>query len=192
MPYDPEGARRLLKEAGFEGGKGLPTIEYLFESTTGGSSPHPKIAVELQEMWQRELGVNIELRQMEKQVYLKAQRSLEYDVTRSTWIGDYNDPNTFLDLFRSNNGNNRTGWKNARYDELMDQASRLTDLERRAELLREAEAILVRENPPIVPIYFFSGFNYHNPERVTGIYGNVLDSHPINAIGVSKSKESKQ
>jgi len=187
LPYDPEGARRLLKEAGFEGGKGMPTIEYLFESTTGGSSPHPKIAVELQEMWQRELGVKVELRQMEKQVYLKAQRSLEYDVTRSTWIGDYNDPNTFLDLFRSNNGNNRTGWKNARYDQLMDQAAVQTDLARRAELLREAETVLVRDDAPIAPVYYFSGFNYYNPANVSGIWGNILDIHPINFIQKKKS-----
>ena len=182
LPYDPEAARRLLKEAGFEGEKGMRTIEYLFESVSGGSSPHGKVGVELQEMWQRELGVKLELRQMEKQVYLKAQRSLEYDVTRSSWMGDYNDPNTFLDLFRSNNGNNRTGWKNARYDQLMDQAAVQTDLARRAELLREAETVLVREGAPIAPVYYFSGFNYYNPTSVSGIWGNILDTHPINAI----------
>lgn len=187
LAFDPAGARQLLKEAGFEGGKGLRSIEYLFESVSGGGSVHSKIAVELQEMWQRELGIKVELRQMEKQVYLAAQRGLDYDVSRSTWIGDYNDPNTFLDLFRANNGNNRTGWKNPRYDELMEQASRITDLKQRAELLREAEVILVRDDPPIVPIYFFSGFNYHDRDRVTGIYGNVLDSHPINAIAVRKA-----
>ena len=190
LPYDPEGARQLLKEAGFPGGEGLRTIEYLFESVSGGGSVHSKIAVELQQMWQRELGIKVELRQMEKQVYLSAQRSLEYDVSRSTWIGDYNDPNTFLDLFRSNNGNNRTGWKNPRYDELMDQASLLTDLKRRADLLHEAEAILVREGVPIVPLYFFSGFNYYNPDRISGIHGNVLDTHPISAIRVSKPGEA--
>jgi oligopeptide transport system substrate-binding protein len=183
LHYDPEAARRLLKEAGFPGGQGMPTLEYLFESLSGsGSSPHPKIGVELQQMWQRELGVKVELRQMEKQVYLKAQRSLEYDVTRSTWIGDYNDPNTFLDLFRSNNGNNRTGWKNARYDQLMDQAASLTDLRQRAELLRQAEAILICDDAPIAPVYYFSGFNYYNPTNIQGIWGNILDAHPINAI----------
>ena len=165
----------------------MRTIEYLFESVSGGSSPHPKIAIELQQMWQQELGVKVELRQMEKQVYLKAQRSLEYDVTRSTWIGDYNDPNTFLDLFRGNNGNNRTGWKNARYDQLMDQAAVQTDLARRAELLREAETVLVRDDAPIAPVYYFSGFNYYNPTNVAGIWGNILDTHPINAIRKKKS-----
>lgn len=183
LPHDPDGARRLLKEAGYEGGKGMRTLEYLFEAKSGGaSSVHAMIGVELQEMWQRELGVRIELRQMEKQVYLKAQRSLEYDMSRSSWIGDYNDPNTFLDLFRSNNGNNRTGWSNARYDQLMDEAAAQLDMEERTALLREAETILVREGTPIVPVYFYSGFNYYDPKRVAGIYGNILDSHPINAI----------
>jgi oligopeptide transport system substrate-binding protein len=184
LPYDPEGARKLLVAAGFPGGQGLRTIEYLFEAASGGGgSVHTKIGVELQQMWQRELGVKVELRQMEKHVYINSQSSLEYDVSRSTWIGDYNDPNTFLDLFRSNNGNNRTGWKNARYDQLMDEASQLTDLKRRAEVLRAAESILVNDDAPISPLYFFSGFNYYHPRRVHGIYGNILDSHPISAIG---------
>jgi len=183
LTNDIKAAQRLLAEAGYEGGKGLRTIEYLFESTSGGgSSVHAKIGVELQQMWQEALGVKVELRQMEKQVYLKAQRSLDYDVSRSSWIGDYNDPCTFLDLFRSNNGNNRTGWKNARYDQLMDQASIETDLKRRAELLREAESILVTEGVPIAPLYFYSGFNYYNGDRIYGIYGNILDIHPLNAI----------
>lgn len=186
LAFDPAGARQLLKEAGYPNGQGLRPIEYLFESVSGGGSVHSKIGVELQQMWQRELGIKVELRQMEKQVYLAAQRSLDYDVSRSTWIGDYNDPNTFLDLFRSNNGNNRTGWKHPPYDALMDRASLLTDLDQRAELLRQAESILVRDEAPIAPLYFYSGFNYHNPDRISGIHGNVLDSHPINAIRVRK------
>jgi len=180
--YDIEAARRLLKEAGFEHGNGFRTIEYLFESVAGGASVHSKVGVELQQMWWEALGIRVELRQMEKRVYLKAQRSLEYDVTRSTWVGDYNDPVTFLDLFRSNNGNNRTGWKNTRYDELMDRAAREPVVARRAEILRDAETLLVRDEAPIAPVYFFAGFNYYDPRYVSGITGNILDIHPLNAI----------
>ena len=64
----------------------------------------------------------------------------------------------------------------------MDEAGLLPDLARRAELLRDAETILVRDEVPIAPVYFFSGFNYYNPKRVSGVYGNLLDLHPINAI----------
>jgi oligopeptide transport system substrate-binding protein len=148
----------------------------------GGASVHSRVGVELQQMWRDALGIRLELRQMEKQVYSKAQRSLDYDVTRSSWMGDFDDPVTFLDLFRADNGNNRTGWKNDRYDELMDRAAREPVLERRKEILREAETLLIRDEAPIAPIYFFAGFNYYDPQRVSGIEGNILDIHPLNAI----------
>jgi oligopeptide transport system substrate-binding protein len=136
----------------------------------------------LQQMWREQLGIQFELKQMEKRVYLAAQGKLDYDVSRSTWIGDYDDPNTFLDLFRSDNGNNRTGWKNARYDALIEEGNSQVDLTRRAALLREAETILVQDEAPIIPIYFYIGFNYYNPARVKGVYTNMLDDHPLNAI----------
>ncbi|HEV7927241.1 MAG TPA: peptide ABC transporter substrate-binding protein [Verrucomicrobiae bacterium] len=189
LGYDPDLARRLLAEAGFPGGTNFPHFSFLFDSASGGEKIHEKVAVELKEMWEKQLGIQVELRQMEKRVYQTAQKTRDYDVSRSTWIGDYNDPNTFLDLFRSDNGNNRTGWANARYDALMDEANRQVDLTRRAALLREVEMILVHDEVPIIPIYFYVGFNYYNPERIKGIYPNILDDHPLNAIwktGVAK------
>jgi oligopeptide transport system substrate-binding protein len=182
LGYDPALARRLLAQAGYPDGKGFPHCSYLFDAASGGEKIHEKVAVELKEMWSKQLGIDIELKQMEKQVYQAAQKNRDYDLSRSTWIGDYNDPNTFLDLFRGDNGNNRTGWKNARYDALMDEANNQVDLTRRAALLREAETILVREQTPIIPIYFYVGFNYYNPARIKGIYPNILDDHPLNAI----------
>jgi oligopeptide transport system substrate-binding protein len=107
---------------------------------------------------------------------------LDYDLARASWIGDYNDPNTFLDLFRSDNGNNETGWRNGPYDALMRQAAQQTDPARRAALLQQAETILVREELPIVPLYSYAGFTYYNPARVQGIYTNIIDIHPPNYI----------
>ncbi|MEK7683885.1 MAG: peptide ABC transporter substrate-binding protein [Verrucomicrobiota bacterium] len=178
LGYDPERARRLLAEAGFRGGKGFPRFDYLFNS----SRDHEKIGVELQEMWARELGIHVELRSLEWKAYLQAQGELDYDLSRSSWIGDYNDPNTFLDIFMSHNPNNRTGWRNERYDQLVRQANSLTDLPARAKLLQEAEALLVRDELPIVPLYVYVGFNFFDPEKITGIYNNIRDEHPLRAI----------
>jgi ABC-type oligopeptide transport system substrate-binding subunit len=94
-------------------------------------------------MWRETLGVEIELRQIERKVFLNSQSRLDYDISASSWIGDYNDANTFLDMYTSNSGNNRTGWKNARYDDLIRRANMQTDLKRRAELFREAETRLL-------------------------------------------------
>jgi oligopeptide transport system substrate-binding protein len=184
----PAEGRRLLAEAGYPGGKGFPPVDYLFDSSSGGGKIHQKMGVEMQHMWEEQLGVHVELKQMEKRVYLAAQSSLDYDLTRSTWVGDYDDPNTFLDLFRGNNGNNRTGWKNARYDELMDRANQEVDLRKRALLLKQAETILVRDEAVIIPIYFFAGFNYYDPAKVKGIFSNMLDEHPMNDIWKAAAK----
>src|SRR4029077_12208405 len=118
--------------------KGFPRFEYAFFSAAGGGGKmQAKIAVELQQMWRDELGIEIGLRQIERKIFYSAQSRLDYDISASSWIGDYNDANTFLDMFMKSSGNNRTGWKNARYDSLVDQANNQIDLKRRAELFRE-------------------------------------------------------
>ena len=105
--YDPEKARHLLAEAGYPEGKGFPLVNYLYNEAqlTEG------IAVELQSIWKRELGVSVLLARQEWKVYLSSLNQLDYGIGRSSWVGDYPDPNTFLDIFTSTSGNNRTGWK---------------------------------------------------------------------------------
>ena len=124
----------------------------------------------------------MELRQLEKKVYLAAQNGLDYDLSRSSWVGDYNDPNTFLDLFLSNNGNNRTGWKNARYDGLMHQANLEQDARKRSELLRQAESLLVSEEAVVIPLYFYLGFQFYDGNRIQGIHGNILGMSAVRTI----------
>lgn len=180
---DPEAARRLLAEAGYPGGAGFPAFTYMFNAAAGGSAKmHQKIAVELQQMWERELGLHMELRQVEWKALLAAQSALDYDMCRSSWVADYNDPTTFLDLFLSDNGNNRTGWKNEAYDRLLDEAGLQSDPAAREKLLQKAESLLVREELPLVPLFFYKGINYYDDTRIQGIYPNVIDQHPINTI----------
>jgi oligopeptide transport system substrate-binding protein len=180
LEHNPELARQLLREAGFPGGSSFPRMEYMFNT----SRDHEKIAVQLQDMWKRELGIQVELRSVEWKVYLNAQSSRDYDICRSAWIGDYSDPNTFLDLFMANNPNNRTGWKNEQYDQTLRTANATADVKKRGSLLQQAEKILITEELPIVPLYIYVGFNFFDPERIEGVHNeqNVRDEHPIRAI----------
>lgn len=178
LGYDPELARKLLKEAGFENGHGFRRFDYMFNA----SRDNEKIAVEMQAMWRRELGIEVELKAVEWKVWLKMQSDLDFDLSRSSWIGDYTDPNTFMDMFMSDNPNNRTGWKNPRYDALMRQANATADLDSREKLLQQAELMLIKEDLPIVPLYIYKGMNFFDTNKISGIYNNLRDEHPLRAI----------
>ncbi len=189
LAYDPALARGLLAEAGFPGGKGFPRFEYMFDAAAGGGSKlHQDIGIELQQMWRDNLGIEMDLRQVEWKVLLSSYSHLGYEAARSSWIGDYNDANTFLDCFISNSGNNRTGWKNAQYDTLISQANQQTDLKKREQLFQQAETLLVNDDVPIIPIFYYVGLNYFDTNKIQGFYQNILDNHPLEYIGKANRK----
>lgn len=171
-------ARALLAEAGYPGGKGFPPMRYLYSAGQNDEA----LAIEIQGMLLRELGVRIELARQEWKVYLTSMSNLDYDLCRSSWVGDYNDPNTFLNLFVTGDGNNRTGWSDARYDALIAEAAREADQAKRFELFRQAEQILITEKAPIIPLYFYQGIMLYDGKRLGGIQANLLDEHPIQSM----------
>jgi len=149
MPTDFEAARRLLAEAGYPGGKGFPKFEVKMNTDPVNS----KVFEAIQQMWRKELGVECTLATMDFRVYIDAMQTLSFDALRSRWVGDFNDPATFTDLFTSTSGNNNTGWKNPAYDRLIAAAARELDTARRFELLRQAEALVLAE-APVAPVFF--------------------------------------
>ncbi|MCZ7638398.1 MAG: peptide ABC transporter substrate-binding protein [Verrucomicrobia bacterium] len=181
--FDPAAARRLLAEAGHPQGAGLRPLRYLFWTTGGGTGQeHAKVAVELKHIWETELGLRIELDNREKRVFIAAQRQLDYDLSQSSWVADYNDPNTFLELFGSSNGNNRTGWASPRYDAWLQTAQAEADAATRRRVLAQAEGFLIAEEAVVAPVYFSSGFMFFRPDRIGGLHANALDVHPLNAV----------
>jgi oligopeptide transport system substrate-binding protein len=171
-------AARLLAEAGYPGGKGFPLTTYLYSE----GELNEGVAIELQSMWKESLGISIQLARQEWKVYLNSLASLDFGIARSSWVGDYPDPNTFLDLFLSESGNNRTGWKSTHYDDLIHQAAAETDPKVRFSTLKMAEEYLIREGVPIAPLFFYVGIQLYNPMSIGGIESNVLDEHPLREI----------
>lgn len=176
--YDPERARRLLAEAGFPDGKGFPRLEFLFNT----SEDHRLIAEFLQRQWHDVLGIDISLANQEWKTYLKKLHSMDYQLTRSGWIGDYADPNTFLEMWVTGGGNNETGYANPEYDALIEAASYERDVEKRMALLAKAEALLNRD-VPFVPLFYYVN-NFLRAPEVKGFYPNLLDDHPLKHVWI--------
>lgn len=178
LERNPDLARKLLAEAGYPGGRDFPHVTYLYDDR----ELNEKLAIELQGMFSRELGVNIGLLKQEWKVYLNSMSRLDFDLCRSSWVGDYADANTFLNMFVTNDGNNRTGWSNSAYDRLIADAAREPDTEKRFDIFRKAERILVDEDAPICPLYYYMGIQFYDANKFGGIQANLLDEHPLKRI----------
>jgi len=142
-------ARRLLTEAGFPGGAGLPVIELQARN----DELMPRLAEAMQATWQRELGVRVSLNQAEQKIWIQNQQTLNYAISTAAWTADFPDPVTFLGLFTSDSSYNWTGWKSPAYDRLLAAAAVTTDLQKRYEIFQQAEQVLLDEMP-ITPLHF--------------------------------------
>lgn len=178
LPYDPSLARTLLAEAGFPDGNGFPEFELLYNTNEG----HQKIAQAIQQFWLKELGIKVTLTNVDWKVYLDRQSQGEFEITRAGWIGDYVDPNSFLDMMVTDRGNNMTGWSNSQYDEYLMKAAFSESEKDRITYFTEAEKILMDELP-IIPIYTYTRV-YMLKEEVKGWFPNMLDTHPYQFISL--------
>jgi oligopeptide transport system substrate-binding protein len=166
--YDPELARRELERSTFgQSGRKALTL------TISSGPQHRLIGQAVQEMWRKELGIDVKLCSEEWKSFLLTRRSGNFEVARGGWIGDFDDPTAFLDLFRTGAVNNFTRWGSADYDGALDAAER--DPERRKRYLKKAEEILL-DSVPIIALYFETGKHRVSP-RVVGWKPNLLDYH---------------
>ncbi len=180
LPYDPLRARALLAEAGYPGGAHFPPVSFLYNE----GELNRYVGIELKSMLERQLGVSISLRPQENKVYLNTMSQLDYDMARSSWIGDYDDPNTFLDMFVTGGGNNRCGFSDPAYDRLIAEAAREQDQAKRFAIFDRAEQILVAAQTPICPLYYYVGIQLYWPDHVGGLQSNLLDEHPLREMYV--------
>ncbi|ACI99599.1 peptide ABC transporter substrate-binding protein [Rhodospirillum centenum] len=167
-------ARELMQKAGYgKGGKPLD-LEVLYNT----SENHRKVAIAVASMWQQKLGIKVTLNNQEWKVFLDSRDEKKFkDVTRHGWIGDFVDPNTFLELLRSDIGKqNPSGYANPEYDRLMMEANRTQDPETRAALMRQAESIAL-EDAAVFPIYTYAA-QHMVAKRVLNWGDDLLDNHP--------------
>lgn len=146
---DPAAARQLLNEAGFPNGAGFPVVEFQVKN----DELMPRLAEALQAVWQRELGVKVEIVQLEQKTWIQNQQTLGYALSSASWTADFPDPVTFLSLFAADGTYNWTGWKNPAYDGLLAEAAATTDAAKRLEVFQHAEQLLLEESP-VAPLYF--------------------------------------
>jgi oligopeptide transport system substrate-binding protein len=172
LRHDLAEARALLAEAGYPGGAGLPPYAILT------SRPHP-VSDALQQTL-RLLGLRVTVERKDWGSYIAAQQELRFDMAIGSWIGDYLDPTTFLEMWTRGNGNNNTGWHSPAYEALLREAALQSDAAARQAALFRAEEILM-DAMPVVPIAWNSRIYLHRPE-VRGWHPLMLDNHPWKTI----------
>jgi len=160
-------AKKLLADAGYPNGEGIPTLEYIYNEGTG----HQLVAEALQAMW-KEIGINITLSSQEWNTFLNTRKNGEYYMARNGWLADFNDPICFLDMWITGSGNNDAQWSNKEYDELIRRVKSSSDREERMELMHRAEDILFEEWI-LCPIYYYVDI-YLKSEKLDGFYSSPL------------------
>jgi|CZKI01.1.fsa_nt_gi oligopeptide transport system substrate-binding protein len=173
-------ARRLLGEAGYPGGRGLPVVEV--QCYANEAPLHVMEAI--QAMWLRELGVHITIAQLEQKTLFQNQQSLNYTIAFSAWIADIPDPVTFLGTMVTGGGNNWAGWSNHEFDRLIAEAADTNDNGRRFEFFQKAEAILLDE-APIIPLYYQYQVYAINP-AVRGWTTNLIGFHEFEKVWLER------
>ena len=146
LPFDPDRARKLLGEAGFPEGRGFPQVEFLVQSSVR-EMPHFEY---LRAQWREVLGIEVQGVMLGTEEFQRRMRESPPDLARSAWLADYPDPDSFLRLGLSYDGD--VHW-NDEYAELVEAASRSTDQRARLALYEQADRLLMKE-AAVMPLVY--------------------------------------
>lgn len=189
--FDPVKARQLLAEAGFpvsEQGSGfscpkfpVDQVEYIFNTASSNKS----MAEFMQAQWKQNLGITVPLRSMEFKTYMNSRAKLEYKgFALGIWGADYMDPFTFLNIFSTATGDNSSGWFDKKYADMLNEANRTLDQQKRYELLARAEKFLL-DAQPIIPIETLA-VNFVKKPYVKGMYPNAGSLYPWKFVYIER------
>lgn len=182
LKEDLEEAKKLLAEAGYPNGQGLPEITYTYPSM----AYEGDVAQVLQQQW-KELGVTVNLQALENEVYVAQRREKKDQLIRMQWYADYNDPTSWLMMYTSGNSINDIGYSNAEYDKLISESDLETDpAKRQAELLK-AEKIAVSDDTVICPL-FTNNQSLLYPPELYNFYYDVISYPNYTGMKVKKAE----
>jgi oligopeptide transport system substrate-binding protein len=177
LRFDSVEARRALAAAGYPGGKNFPRLELASYSRDRSRL----LAEALQQMWRKELGIEVALVITEPRVHLDNQHRHNFGLSLAGWVGDYLDPLSFLNVYLTASvGHNDSNYRSADYDRLVAEASATAELAPRFALFQQAEALFLRDLPSLPLVHRPSVHLVHRSVR--GYEANLMDMHPYTAI----------
>ena len=177
---DRNEALALLREAGYSWGEGLPALTIAVPD----SAEDRRIATLLAEAWRQNINLTVHIQEIENNDYYSALKEGGYTIGRYTWVGDYLDPLTFLQLWTTESNLNDAKFSDAEYDELIAQSMREIGAARYS-TLAQAERIVL-EGALLMPINHSVALNFINLNRIGGWSINVLDIHPVKFLHFKK------
>ncbi len=169
-------ALAMLSESGFTNGMNLPNIRVV----TTADSAHTRTAEALAYIWRRELAVDVSVEHLSYDRYRRRLENGDFTIAMMTWTGDYADPLSFLQMWRSDSNLNVSGYSSEVYDQLLKEAAAISE-PKRYQALSEAEALLL-DSAIVLPLFNASAINLVDTRRIGGWYENPLDIHPFKSL----------
>lgn len=186
LAFDPEAAKKLLAEAGYPNGEGLEGLDFLYNTGSG----HEFVGQAVLQGWRKHLGIKMSMQGRTWGELLESAKQGDFSILRAGWFGDYQDPTSWLDMFREEDGNNHGRYISKAYEQKLTDAAAEFDTAKRLALLAEAETILL-EDCPILPIYQYVDIHMFKPDRVTNLPLNAWSRYALHRVSVVDQAEAQ-